>query len=78
MYKTAVDMYNEAGQWEKAHSIASSYLDQDEVADMYIKHAEQLEEAGKYRDAERLYLSINSPDLAIAMYKRAEQYDHMV
>ncbi|CAH0547356.1 unnamed protein product [Brassicogethes aeneus] len=78
MYKVAVDMYNEAGQWEKAHSIASRYLDQNEVADMYIKHAEQLEEAGKFRDAERLYLSIDSPDLAIAMYKRIEQYDNMV
>ncbi|KAJ8945935.1 hypothetical protein NQ318_016763 [Aromia moschata] len=78
MYKEAVDMYNEAGQWEKAHSIASKYLEAEEVSDMYIKHAEQLEEAGKYRDAEKLYLSVNSPDLAIAMYKRAEQYDNMV
>ncbi|KAJ8934987.1 hypothetical protein NQ314_013074 [Rhamnusium bicolor] len=78
MYKEAVDMYNEAGQWEKAHSIASKYLDQEEVSDMYIKHAEELEEAGKFRDAEKLYLSVNSPDLAIAMYKRAEQYDNMV
>lgn len=78
MYKEAVDMYNEAGQWEKAHSLASKYLDQEEVSDMYIKHAEQLEESGKFRDAEKLYLSVNSPDLAIAMYKRIEQYDNMV
>ncbi|CAG9816108.1 unnamed protein product [Phaedon cochleariae] len=78
MYKEAVDMYNEAGQWEKAHSIASKHLEANEVSDMYIKHAEQLEEAGKYRDAEKLYLSVNSPDLAIAMYKRVEQYDNMV
>ncbi|KAJ8965104.1 hypothetical protein NQ317_005365, partial [Molorchus minor] len=78
MYKEAVDMYNEAGQWEKAHSIASKYLEPEEVSDMYIKHAEQLEESGMFRDAEKLYLSVNSPDLAIAMYKRVEQYDNMV
>lgn len=78
MYKEAVDMYNENGQWEKAHSIASKHLDQDEVYDMYIKHAEQIEEVGKYREAEKLYLSVNAPDLAIAMYKRVEQYDNMV
>lgn len=34
--------------------------------------------AGKFREAEKLYLSVNSPDLAIAMYKRVEQYDNMV
>jgi intraflagellar transport protein 172 len=78
MFKEAVDMYNAAGLWEKAHSIASQYLEQEEVADMYIKKAAELEENGKYRDAERLYVSVNSPDLAIAMYKRVEQYDNMV
>lgn len=78
MYKEAVDMYNEAGQWEKAHAIASKYLDNEEVSDMYLKHAEVLEEAGKYREAEKLYLQVDSPDLAIAMYKRVEQYDNMV
>ncbi|VEN45242.1 unnamed protein product, partial [Callosobruchus maculatus] len=78
MYKQAVSMYNEAGLWEKAHSLASIHLEQDEVSDMYIKHAEQLEEAGKYREAEKLYLSVSSPDLAIAMYKRVEQYDNMI
>lgn len=36
MYKVAVDMYNEAGQWDKAHVIASKYLDQAELSEMYI------------------------------------------
>ncbi|XP_065171784.1 intraflagellar transport protein 172 homolog [Atheta coriaria] len=78
MYKEAVDMYNEAGQWEKAHIIASRYLDPDDVGDMYLKQAEKLKQDGKYREAEKLYLAVNSPDLAITMYKHAEQYDHMI
>ncbi|KAL3276031.1 hypothetical protein HHI36_020760 [Cryptolaemus montrouzieri] len=78
MYREAVNMYNVAGQWEKAHGLASEYLEHNEVADMYLKQAEKLEEEKKYRDAERLYLSVNSPDMAIAMYKRVEQYDNMV
>lgn len=78
MFREAVDMYNEAGHWEKAHSLASQYLDQSEVADMYIKKATDLEENGKYREAERLYVSVNSPDLAIAMYKKVEQFDNMI
>ncbi|XP_056632969.1 intraflagellar transport protein 172 homolog [Diorhabda sublineata] len=78
MYKEAVEMYNEAGQWEKAHVIASKYLDNEEVYDMYVKHAETLEEIGKYREAEKLYVSVKAPDLAIAMYKKVEQYDNMI
>ncbi|XP_031359255.1 intraflagellar transport protein 172 homolog [Photinus pyralis] len=78
LYKEAAEMYNEAGQWEKAYSLASRFLDRSEVSEMYLKQAEQLENAGKYRDAEKLYLSVDAPDLAIAMYKRADQYDNMV
>lgn len=78
MYKEAVLMYNEAGQWEKAHQLASQHLAHDDVADMYIKQAESLETNSKFRDAERLYVSVDAPDLAIAMYKRVEQYDNMV
>lgn len=78
MYKEAVEMYNQAGLWEKAHNLASKYLEQSEVTSMYIKQAEELETVGKYRDAERLYLSVDEADLAIAMYKRAEQYENMV
>ncbi|KAI4469980.1 hypothetical protein MML48_1g10818 [Holotrichia oblita] len=78
MFKEAVEMYNEAGQWEKAHNLASKYLDQSEVTSMYIKQAEELETLGKYREAERLYLSVDEADLAIAMYKRVEQYENMI
>lgn len=78
MFKEAVEMYNETGQWDKAHNLASKYLEQSEVTSMYIKQAEELETSGKYREAERLYLSVDEADLAIAMYKRVEQYENMV
>lgn len=78
MFREAVEMYNEAGLWEKAHAIASQNLDLEDVSEMYVTRAEDLEEAGKYREAEKLYLSVNQPDLAIAMYKKVEQYDNMV
>ncbi|KAK4876609.1 hypothetical protein RN001_009115 [Aquatica leii] len=78
MYKEAAEMYNESGQWEKAYNLASRFLDKSEVSEMYLKQAEQLEEAGKFRDAEKLYLSVDAPDMAIAMYKRVDQYDNMI
>ncbi|KAI4469969.1 hypothetical protein MML48_1g13173 [Holotrichia oblita] len=60
MFKEAVEMYNEAGQWEKAHNLASNI-------------SINLREAN-----ERLYLSVDEADLAIAMYKRVEQYENMI
>lgn len=78
MYREAVDMYNAAGQWDKAHGLASLYLDKNEVSEMYVNQARTLEMNGKYREAEKLYLSISEPDLAIAMYKKHEQYESMI
>ena len=44
---------------------------------MYIQQAQELEEAGKFRDAEKLYITVQEPDLAITMYKKQRQYDHV-
>ncbi|KAJ4427860.1 hypothetical protein ANN_23861 [Periplaneta americana] len=78
MYKEAINMYNQAGEWEKAYSLASQYLEPDEVSAMYISQAKALEEEGKLREAEKLYLYISEPDMAISMYKKHHQYDQMM
>ena len=44
---------------------------------MYITQAQQLEEQGRFKEAEKLYISVQEPDLAISMYKKQRQYDHM-
>lgn len=78
MYRETVVMYTEAGQWEKAQRLASQYLEPNEVADMFIKEADNLQKLGKNREAEKLFISVDAPDLAISMYKKVEQYDNMV
>lgn len=78
LYKEAVDLLNKHGQWERAYDIAEKYLGTDIVRDMFVEMAVRLEEEGKYRDAEKVLLAINEPDLAISMYKRLEQYDAMI
>lgn len=78
MYKEIVKMYGDANNWNKAQQIASQYLDPQEVSEMFLKQAENLESNGKYRDAEKLYISIDAADSAIAMYKKVEQYENMV
>ena len=44
---------------------------------MYVSQAQQLEEQGRFKEAEKLYISVQEPDLAISMYKKQRQYDHM-
>ena len=45
---------------------------------LYIKEAQKFEREQRFKDAEKMYLTANEPDLAINMYKNAEQYDHMI
>ncbi|KAL2912183.1 hypothetical protein HK105_208316 [Polyrhizophydium stewartii] len=74
----AVDMYTKANRWEKAHALATSYMSSEDVAILYISQAKELEIQGKFRDAEKLYLTVGEPDLAINMYKNHKQYDQMI
>ena len=76
--KHAIDMYNNAGLWEQAHQLASKHLDSDEVSKMYVGQAQELEEQGRFKEAEKLYISVNEPDLAISMYKKQRQYENMM
>lgn len=77
-YREAVDLLNQHGEWERAYELAEQYLGGDIVRDMFIEMAARLETEAKYRDAEKVLLTIDEPDMAISMYKRLEQYDHMI
>lgn len=76
--REAVDMYNTAGMWEQAHKLAATYMKGEDVSTLYIAQARQLEEQGKFKEAERLYVAVEEPDLAITMYKKQRMYADMV
>ena len=42
---------------------------------MYIGQAQELEEQGRFKDAEKLYISVNEPDLAISSGSTRLCYD---
>ena len=44
----------------------------DEVSTLYTTQAEQLEAQGRFKEAERLYITVDEADLAINMYKRVK------
>jgi intraflagellar transport protein 172 len=74
----AFEMYVRASKWEAAYKIISRYLPESEYTMLYIKEAQIFEREGRYKDAERMYITANEPDLAINMYKNAKLYDHMI
>lgn len=74
----AVEMYTRAGKWEAAHKVAMGYLTDSEVHALYSRRARELEAGHKFKEAEKMYLTVKEHDLAINMYKKARQYDQMV
>jgi intraflagellar transport protein 172 len=74
----AVEMYTRANRWEAAHKVAMSYMTESEVGMLYISQARRMEAQGRLKEAEKLYLTVREPDLAINMYKKQRKYDQMI
>ena len=72
------EMYTSNNKWDQAFRFAQKYMENTEITLLYTKQAQKLEQEGKLKDAEKLYLTVNEADLAISMYKKAGQYDHVV
>ena len=51
--KFAIEMYNKVGKWEEAHRLASTCMNPDEVATLYVSQAQNLESKSRYKEAER-------------------------
>ena len=68
----------QAHKWDDAHKVAVTYMSESDIAMLYITQAQRLEAQHRFKDAEKLYLLVKEPDLAINMYKKNRQYDQMV
>ncbi|TPX43982.1 hypothetical protein SeMB42_g04483 [Synchytrium endobioticum] len=74
----AIDMYKSHDRWDKAHTLATSFLGKDEAKVLSLYQAKELESKQRYRDAEKIYITLNEPDLAIEMYKTHKQFDSLI
>lgn len=77
LIREAMNMYIKADRWEEAYRHAQNCMGQEEIHAMYVGRAQELEELGQLREAEKLYVVVREPDMAISMYKKAKQYDPM-
>ena len=71
-------MYISANKWEKALQVARDNLSDNEIQQLYIKQARKFEEDKQYKEAERLFLTVDSVEHAINMYKKAGQWDNLL
>uniref|UniRef100_A0A914PIN1 Uncharacterized protein n=1 Tax=Panagrolaimus davidi TaxID=227884 RepID=A0A914PIN1_9BILA len=71
-------MYNKAARWADAYKLAAEFLGADQTHEMYLQKAEELEQSGRLKEAEQLYISFGEPAKAIAMYKEANRTDEMM
>ena len=69
----AVEMYTKVDRWEDAYRIAVGCMPKEEIRQLYVSRAGEMEEEGKLREAEKLYVIVEEPDLAISMYKKHKQ-----
>uniref|UniRef100_A0A914P8W8 Tetratricopeptide repeat protein n=1 Tax=Panagrolaimus davidi TaxID=227884 RepID=A0A914P8W8_9BILA len=76
--KDALEMYNKAARWADAYKLAAEFLGADQTHEMYLQKAEELEQSGRLKEAEQLYISFGEPAKAIAMYKEANRTDEMM
>ena len=63
--------------WETPEQVAHREATA-EKAKLHITEAQDLESSGKLKEAERLYVMAQEPDLAINMYKKNRMYDDVI
>lgn len=78
MPKAALNMYATVAKWDAAHRVATGYLTESEIKHFYTLKASDLENSGKLKDAEKMYITVKEYDLAINMYKKKGMYDQMI
>ncbi|CAN9507987.1 unnamed protein product [Ophioblennius macclurei] len=76
--KEAVDMLTSAGRWEDAHKLAVRCMTEQEVSDLYVSRATELQSDGKFKEAERLFSAVQRSDLSIRMYEERQMYDDVI
>ncbi|TMW62984.1 hypothetical protein Poli38472_005602 [Pythium oligandrum] len=76
--RDAVEMYTRVNKWDAAYQVALNHMDKYETERLYVEQAHRMERQGKLKEAEKLFLTVNEPDLAINMYKNHKNYEQMI
>jgi len=76
--EACVEMYISAGMYDKAHSVAVTYMTTHKVNRLYLDTAQKLERHGKIQEAEQIYIRANEHEGAINMHKSRRNFERML
>jgi len=71
-------MHIQRGNFREAFRFGRDNFSDEELCALCEKTAKEFEKLGRLDDAEKLYLEIKKPELAIRMFKSMGQYDRML
>lgn len=66
-----------AGNWEKAHKLLKNNPTLTDLSEELETYGKKLENMGRIKEAEKLYIALEKIDLAINMYKNCQRYDEV-
>lgn len=75
--QTALCYVHAAGNWEKAHKLLKNNPTLTDLSEELETYGKKLENTGRIKEAEKLYLALDKVDLAINMYKNCQRYDEV-
>ncbi|XP_026810375.1 intraflagellar transport protein 172 homolog isoform X2 [Rhopalosiphum maidis] len=78
MHREAIQLYLETGNWEKAHKLLKNNPTLTDLSEELETYGKKLENMGRIKEAEKLYIALEKIDLAINMYKNCQRYDEMM
>jgi len=78
MYILIFKLYGiHAGNWEKAHKLLKNNPTLTDLSEELETYGKKLENMGRIKEAEKLYIALEKIDLAINMYKNCQRYDEV-
>ncbi|EPB77379.1 tetratricopeptide repeat protein [Ancylostoma ceylanicum] len=78
LQKEAIAMYIKHNRWADAYRLSEEFLGKEETFALYEAKAEELEQQGRYADAEQLFVSIGMSNRAVLMYRNADRNDDVI
>ncbi|XP_050543646.1 intraflagellar transport protein 172 homolog isoform X2 [Daktulosphaira vitifoliae] len=78
MYNEVVQLHLETGNWERALRLVKNNPELTNMISEFETHGKTLENVGRFKEAEKLYVALDKVDLAINMYKQFQRYDEMM
>lgn len=70
-------IFTSVGNWEKAHRLLKNNPTLTDLSEHLETYGKKLENMGRIKEAEKLYLALDKADLAINMYKNFQRYDEV-